>query len=167
MLLEAWRAGSCGARCEETGFCGLALPPGNSVLTWFSSSVNHRSLTGDALLCPGDSGGSNNDPTPLTDEHTRQRGFVFLCLFFPLPFLHMPQIMLICQLISSHPQLQSSPKLGKLHASLVTAAAATLPKPHPSLRHEASLLATICLGQRSPDVSFHQKLLPICTVLAH
>lgn len=53
-------------------------------------------------------------------------------LFCPSPFLHMPQITLIHQLIDSYPGVQYPPKCGEFQAHLVTAAAAALLKPHPS-----------------------------------
>lgn len=53
-------------------------------------------------------------------------------LFCPSPFLHMPQITSIHQLIDSYPGLQYPPKCGEFQAHLVTAAAAALLKPHPS-----------------------------------
>lgn len=110
------------------------------------------------------------DSMTLRKEPSRKKEVLFFSLhllFCPSPFLHMPQILLIYQLISSHPQLQTPRRLSDFmlawrQQQLLLSSDHILP-----LRHEASSLATICLGQSSLYVSFHQKLPPIGRVLVH
>lgn len=110
----------------------IALLLWNLSLTLVSSSVSDEELDWRWSI-PETHSGSNYDSASNRWGPRKEGNKIFwLCLLFCLsPFLHMPQITLIGQLINSHPRLQSPLQLSELHACLVRAAAAVL-KPHPS-----------------------------------
>ena len=99
---------------------------------WFLYLSVMRSWTGDNLPLKPTLAPTMTLPNRWGHGKEGNKIFWFCLLFCPLPFLHMPQITLIRQLINSHPLLQSRLQLSEFHACLMTAAAAALLKPHPS-----------------------------------